>query len=138
MTTQVAHSTIEQLRATMPGQSIDWYIRIGQLITEGKMPMPVMQKATAPVQVRLRVEEAKPIAVKPPKPVPPPPKPSNLVSEATKAQLLELCRGNLQSAERLVKAERSTAYSEEMAWSRAYEKLMVDRMNLYANISYNS
>jgi hypothetical protein len=138
MTTQVAHSTIEQLRATMPGQSIDWYIRIGQLITEGKMPMPVMQKATAPVQVRLRVEEAKPIAVKPPKPVPPPPKPSNLVSEATKAQLLELCRGNLQSAERLVKAERSTAYSEEMAWKRAYEKLMNDRMNLYANISYNS
>jgi hypothetical protein len=138
MTTQVAHSTIEQLRATMPGQSIDWYIRIGQLITEGKMPMPVMQKATAPVQVRLRVEEAKPIAVKPPKPVPPPPKPSNLVSEATKAQLLELCRGNLQSAERLVKAERFTAYSEEMAWSRAYEKLMVERMNLYANISYNT
>jgi hypothetical protein len=138
MTTQVAHSTIEQLRATMPGQSIDWYIRIGQLITEGKMPMPVMQKATAPVQVRLRVEEAKPIAVKPPKPVPPPPKPSNLVSEATKAQLLELCRGNLQSAERLVKAERSTAYSEEKAWTRAYEKLMNERMNLYANISYNT
>lgn len=138
MTTQVAQSTIEQLKATMPGQPIDWYIRIGQLITEGKMPMPVMQKVTAPVQGRPRVE-AKPIAVKtPPKPVSPPPKPSNLVSEATKAQLLELCRGNLQSAERLVKAERSTAYSEEKAWTRAYEKLMNERMNLYANISYNS
>jgi hypothetical protein len=136
MTTQVQHSTIEHLRATMPGQSIDWYIRIGQLITEGKMPMPVMQKATVPAPSKPWVE-SQPIAVKPPKPVPPP-KPSNLVSEATKAQLLELCRGNLQSAERLVKAERSTAYSEEMAWTRAYEKLMNDRMNLYANISYNS
>jgi hypothetical protein len=137
MTTQVAHSTIEQLRATMPGQPIDWYIRIGQLITEGKMPMPVMQKATAPSKPWV---ESQQIAVKPPKPVPPPPKPkpSNLVSEATKAQLLELCRGNLQSAERLVQAERPMAYSEEMAWSRAYEKLMNDRMNLYANISYNT
>jgi hypothetical protein len=136
MTTQVAHSTIEQLRATMPGQPIDWYIRIGQLITEGKMPMPVMQKAPAPSKPWV---ESQPIAVKTkPKPVPPPPKPSNLVSEATKSQLIELCKGNLQSAERLVQAERPTTHSEEKAWTRAYEKLMDERLNLYANISYNT
>jgi hypothetical protein len=40
MKTQVAHSTIEHLMQVIPGQSVDWYIRVGQQIHDGKMPMP--------------------------------------------------------------------------------------------------
>ena len=63
--------------------------------------------------------------------------PVDVVSEATKAKLLELCK-TPERAEYLVAAERRTAYSEENAWQRAYDKLMDERMNLYTKIGYYS
>lgn len=63
--------------------------------------------------------------------------PADVVSEATKAKLLELCK-TPERAEYLVAAERRTAYSEENAWQRAYDKLMDERMNLYTKIGYYS
>jgi hypothetical protein len=50
MTTQVAHSTIEHLMQVMPGQSVDWYIRVGQQIHDGKMPMPSIDGQAPPVE----------------------------------------------------------------------------------------
>jgi hypothetical protein len=50
MTTQVAHSTIEHLMKVIPGQSVDWYIRVGQQIHEGKMPMPSIDGHAPPVE----------------------------------------------------------------------------------------
>jgi hypothetical protein len=51
MTTQVAHSTIEHLRQIMPGQSVDWYIRVGQQIQDGKMPMPSLDRQAPPEEI---------------------------------------------------------------------------------------
>jgi hypothetical protein len=50
MTTQVAHSTIEHLMQVIPGQSVDWYIRVGQQIHDGKMPMPSLDGQAPPVE----------------------------------------------------------------------------------------
>lgn len=51
MTTQVAHSTIEHLKQVMPGQSVDWYIRVGQQIQAGKMPMPSLDRQAPPENI---------------------------------------------------------------------------------------
>ena len=125
MATQVDHATIEHLRAVMPGQPIDWYIRIGQLIIEGLMPMPAgqlvsPQRQQKPVPVKVAV------------------KPLNVVSEATRTQLLERCLGNMASVERRVAEERDFGISEEKAWQRALKKFDDERSKLYANIGYNS
>ncbi len=50
MKTQVAHSTIEHLMQVLPGQSVDWYIRVGQQIHEGKMPMPSLDGQAPPLE----------------------------------------------------------------------------------------
>jgi hypothetical protein len=50
MTIQVAHSTIEHLMQVIPGQSVDWYIRVGQQIHDGKMPMPSLDGQAPPVE----------------------------------------------------------------------------------------
>jgi hypothetical protein len=136
--TQVPHSTIERLRVVMPGQPVDWYIRIGQLIHDGLMPMPmpvpprpIVEKCSFQPQRPTTAHIARVEAVQPQKP-------KSEVSEATRAKLLELCRGNIESAERLVAAQRGKVWSEEEAWQRAYDRLMDERVNLYANISYNT
>jgi hypothetical protein len=51
MKTQVAHSTIEHLMEVIPGQAIDWYIRLGQQIHDGKMPMPSLDGNPPSIEV---------------------------------------------------------------------------------------
>jgi hypothetical protein len=180
-----AHSTIEHLMKVIPGQSVAWYIRVGQQIHEGKMPMPSLDgqapaveavvtsdrrlrnllalcdgskpKLNAMIEASCRRNPGKPMdwhlgqietMLQPKEKATPQPttttattqpaKPKDVVSEATKSQLLEVCSGNMAVAERLVADERRKAYSEENAWQRAYDKFMHEKINLYAKIGYYS
>jgi hypothetical protein len=76
MLTAIRNRTIERLEEVMPGQSVDWYRRIANLIDDGMMPMPMI--GTAQVVETYRSPPQPPTTTKP---APKPPK----VSEATKA-----------------------------------------------------
>lgn len=78
MVTATRNRTIEQLEAVMPGQSVDWYRRIANLIDDGFMPMPMI--GTAQVVETYRSPPQPPTITRP---APEPPK--DVVSEATKA-----------------------------------------------------
>jgi hypothetical protein len=136
MLTATRNRTIEQLEAVMPGQSVDWYQRISRLIDDGVMPMPMI----GPAQI---VETYR----SPPKPptTTKPASPPNVVSEATKAKLLDLCNKCPERAEYHVAPERSWTKSEERAWQRAIDKLtaeqekeMEEKVKLYSNFGFYS
>jgi hypothetical protein len=159
MSNQVACSTIEHLREVIPGQKIEWYMRLGQQIHDGKMPMPSLDGRPPSVE-RIGVNAATPprpmggtaqvveIYRSPPqaptttKPAPEPP--PNVVSEETKAKLLALCKSP-EMAESYVAAERRWTNSEERAWQRAYNKLteeneqeLAEKVKLYSNFGFYS
>jgi hypothetical protein len=131
------HSIIDQLRAVMPGQPMAWYERIGYLIEEGVMPMPMI--GSVQVVETCRTPPQPPTTSKP-QPEPPP----NVVSEETKAKLLALCKSP-EMAEYYVAPERSWTKSEERAWQRAIDKLvaeqekeMEEKVKLYSNFGFYS
>lgn len=134
MLTATRNRTIEQLEAVMPGQSMDWYQRISRLIDEGVMPMPMIGT------VETYRSPPKPPTTNRPTPEPPP----NVVSEATKAKVMALCKSP-EMAESYVAAERRWTDSEERAWQRAYNKLeaeqeqeMAEKVKLYSNFGFYS
>jgi hypothetical protein len=136
MLTEIRNRTTEQLEAVMPGQSADWYQRISRLIDEGVMPMPMI----GPVQV-VETYRSPPQPPTTTKPAPPP----NVVSEETKAKLLDLCNKCPEMAESYVAPERSWTKSEERAWQRAIykltaenEKAMEEKVKLYSNFGFYS
>jgi hypothetical protein len=131
------HSIIDQLRAVMPGQPMAWYERIGYLIEEGVMPMPMIGSVQVVETYR---SPPQPPTTSKPQPEPPP----NVVSEETKAKLLALCKSP-EMAESYVAAERRWANSEERAWQRAFNKLteeneqhMAEKVKLYSNFGFYS
>jgi hypothetical protein len=137
MLTATRNRTIERLEEVMPGQSVDWYRRIANLIDDGMMPMPMI--GTAQVVETYRSPPKPPTTTKP-QPEPPP----NVVSAETKAKLLALCR-TPERAESYVAAERRWTNSEERAWQRAYNKLtaeedknMAEKVKLYSNFGFYS
>jgi hypothetical protein len=129
-------SIVEQLQTVMPGQPTDWYVRIRKLIESGVMPMPMIGS----VQV-VETYRSPPQPPTTTKPAPPP----NVVSEATKAKLLDLCNKCPEMAEYRVAPERSWTKSEERAWQRAIDKLtaenekaMEEKVKLYSNFGFYS
>lgn len=125
-TTQVPHETIEHLQTVIPGQEVSWYIRIGQMVHDGVMPMPMGQPqpqfstAQPPRSTPVRQE-----------------KPRNVVSDEAKAQLISVYKTEERAAA-AAKEARKYGDTEDEAWRRAYDNFMDEKVNLYANIGYYS
>jgi hypothetical protein len=113
MATQIPDEILHPLRNAMPGQSWDWYLRIGQMIYDGLMPMPGVPA--------------------PPKPKPNPAQPIAPPSAEAKARLLSICK-TPERARLQVEQSRQRGDTEDQAWRRAYDDLMEERMKLYAGI----